>query len=55
MASYRVDAYLNALRTSDSVGNIVNVNRIYHDPNYGSLSGRISALGLADDTVRALA
>ena len=31
-ASYRVDAYFNALRTIDSAGNIVNADRIYHGP-----------------------
>jgi hypothetical protein len=30
--SYRVDAYFNALRTFDTAGNIVNVDRIYHGP-----------------------
>jgi hypothetical protein len=31
-ASYRVDAYFNALRTVDSAGNVHNVNRTDHGP-----------------------
>ena len=32
MVSYRFDGYCKALRTFDSAGNIVNVNRFFHGP-----------------------